>query len=595
MTSMKQPVSLSLPSQASSREQSDALQRGVPSNSAGSMLRVQSHNRQLSGLSSGLYSRDSYDSLNISLHGIGSSLHGVSETEPYTDPSQDEGQGHGHSQGRSLLRRVASGGLARLDSNNSLNRMVPRDRSDSNSSLQGPGTRRRTSSTSQSLDQQEYILVAEERSAQREATELAHASARAAAADAAAEKNDPAPLPASSLLVEVCSEVFLTGDMPNYKKFVLKNHSRHVGFYLLLWLDVLLRGVSQVFLCDNPVSGLFILAGLACTSWSLVGYALLGTLFSSLGALLIARAPVDKVTSGLCGYDGALVGCACLSFLASPSPGINVLVAVVLSVVSGVLHVSLANLMLVFQLPPFTFGFNVTTIAFLLSLETQNAAVSRISAGAPIVYPEGYTDFSAGFMWDASVRGVGQFMFADTTEGGVLIILGICVASRMGGLASWLGASIAAITAFHLLQVPAASLPAVRNGLYGYNSAGCCAALAGGVFFDPSPSGVAFGSVGAALAVLVLTMFKALLGSYSLPVLTFPFIVTTWLMLLTKSSLLVPYPAHGTIAKCEQRLWRYLVAPSRGHAAWTCCKSGQMLKAISLSDSSASLADEHYI
>lgn len=368
------------------------------------------------------------------------------------------------------------------------------------------------------------------------------------------------PAAPPSLLLQVAVEVFLTGDMPNWKAYVQRNHRRSVFRYLLFVCDVVLRGVAQVYLCDNPVTGVLVLCGLICTSWVLAAYAVLGTFFATLGAQLICRPQFDTITSGMCGYDGALVGCACLVLLDQSLEARTVGVAIVLSFVSGVVHVALANLMSTIRLPTFTFAFNVTTIAFLLSVKTNNAGIiSLASSAAPDAYPLGYTDFSASFLWDASVRGVGQFMFADTTAGSILIILGIGVASRMGAMAAWGGAAVAAITAVFLLAVPISGRIDVRNGLFGYNSAGTCASLAGGVIFDPTVSGCVFGVFGAAFAVLLQTMFKALLGhQFGLPVLTFPFITSTWLMLLTKSKLLVPYPPAGEITRCEVKLCNWI-------------------------------------
>ena len=371
------------------------------------------------------------------------------------------------------------------------------------------------------------------------------------------------PLPPAappSLFLQIAVEVFLTGDMPNWKAYLQRNHRRSVFHYLLFVSDVVLRGVAQVYLCDNPVTGVLVLCGLICTSWILAAYAVLGTFFATLGALLICRPHFGTITSGMCGYDGALVGCACLVLLDQSLEARTVGVAIVLSFVSGVVHVALTNLMSTIRLPTFTFAFNVTTIAFLLSVKTNNAGIIPLaSSAAPDAHPADYTDFSASFLWDASVRGVGQFMFADTTAGGILIILGVMIASRMGALAAWGGAAVAAITAVFLLAVPTAGRVDVRNGLFGYNSAGTCASLAGGVIFDPTVSGSIFGVFGAAFAVLLQTMFKALLGNlFGLPVLTFPFITSTWIMLLTKSKLLVPYPPAGQITRCEVKLWNWI-------------------------------------
>lgn len=206
---------------------------------------------------------------------------------------------------------------------------------------------------------------------------------------------------------------------------------------------------------------------------------------------------------------------------------------------SGVVHVACANILNTFELPTFTFAFNITMICFLLSVSTDHASVTSLSSASNKTYSDDYTKMSVNYFVDASIRGVGQFMFVDTTVGGVLVIIGIAVASRIGAFAAWTGSSIACLTAYYLLQVP--DLINVRNGLYGYNSSGCVASLSGSVFFYSNLSNYLGGSlIGGSLAVLILTTFQSILGTlWGLPVLTFPFITTTWIIMMTRSSLFV--------------------------------------------------------
>jgi urea transporter len=61
----------------------------------------------------------------------------------------------------------------------------------------------------------------------------------------------------------------------------------------------------------------------------------------------------------LCGYDGALVGCACFSFL---SASYSVSATVLLSLLAGVVHVACANILNAWHVPCFTFAFNLVVI-----------------------------------------------------------------------------------------------------------------------------------------------------------------------------------------------------------------------------------------
>jgi len=180
----------------------------------------------------------------------------------------------------------------------------------------------------------------------------------------------------------------------------------------------------------------------------------------------------------------------------------------------------------------------------MLAIATGNSAVSKFNVPPPSVHAADSiwsTEMSGAYMWDASIRGVGQFMFVDSTVGGVFVILGIMISSRIGGLAAWLGATVGAFTVFYIVSVPIGLRHLVRKGLFGYCAAGCCASIAGKVFYEPSCMGVMVGSFGAVLAVVFQVMIMSDFGYlYHLPVLTWPFITTTWIIMLTKSKWLVP-------------------------------------------------------
>ena len=71
-------------------------------------------------------------------------------------------------------------------------------------------------------------------------------------------------------------EVFLSGSMPavtrllteqfidyyegNYKDYKL------IPYVILFFIDVVLRGIAQVFLCNHPISGIFILIGIGASA-----------------------------------------------------------------------------------------------------------------------------------------------------------------------------------------------------------------------------------------------------------------------------------------------------------------------------------------
>ena len=85
---------------------------------------------------------------------------------------------------------------------------------------------------------------------------------------------------------EVLNEIFLSGNMPHFHKYACSKSVDSVGFVGLYVPNLLLRGISQVFLCNHPLSGLLICGGLAVTSVELMCHALLGAAIGALGKSL---------------------------------------------------------------------------------------------------------------------------------------------------------------------------------------------------------------------------------------------------------------------------------------------------------------------
>ncbi len=74
-------------------------------------------------------------------------------------------------------------------------------------------------------------------------------------------------------------------------------------------LITLLRGVSQVFLINNALSGALILIGIACNSWQQALMALLGAAVARMTASLCGYER-REIEDGLYGFNGVLVGIA---------------------------------------------------------------------------------------------------------------------------------------------------------------------------------------------------------------------------------------------------------------------------------------------
>ncbi len=117
----------------------------------------------------------------------------------------------------------------------------------------------------------------------------------------------------------IVKELFFAGIMPRTQKYLLENsflreplpqHSEprswkdqlhFLGISFLCTINIVLRGIAQVYLCNNPLSGFLICIGLAHTSTQLLVYALVGTICSTLLGSVLCMPDSTDITSGLCG------------------------------------------------------------------------------------------------------------------------------------------------------------------------------------------------------------------------------------------------------------------------------------------------------
>ena len=106
---------------------------------------------------------------------------------------------------------------------------------------------------------------------------------------------------AREAILVLFEEIFQSKNMKKTKKLIYFYSQRRVLLFPIIAIDVILRGIAQVFLCDHPITGGFICIGLALTSTELLLHTVVGTIFSTIGAHFIGTARMEEVRSGLCG------------------------------------------------------------------------------------------------------------------------------------------------------------------------------------------------------------------------------------------------------------------------------------------------------
>lgn len=273
----------------------------------------------------------------------------------------------------------------------------------------------------------------------------------------------------------------------------------------LEFVKKVLRGIGQIYLLDNAISGLLFLAAIFFGSPAFGLAALIGASAGTITAEILG-CNKEEIGTGLYGFNGALFGLALVFY-----SGMDIMA--VLLIVAG----SIACSMLVYRmsergLPPYTAPFVVSTwILFALGRGLNLLGTSDV--------PPPMVETSHIQILETVSRGFGQAVFQSGVISGLLIFLGICAASKLSAIYALWGSILGSIAALFF------SLPvnSINLGLFGYNGVLC---------------GIAFGQYGkfnfiraTSAVILSVFLFQAMVKAEIYP-LTGPFFLAAWLILI---------------------------------------------------------------
>ncbi len=328
------------------------------------------------------------------------------------------------------------------------------------------------------------------------------------------------------------------------------------------FVDWTLRGIGQVVFQNNPLAGLVILAGLLVNSWIYAVICLVGVVASTLTAIIL-KADRALIRDGLFGFNGALVALALVAFTSEnfrtgAIPSVAMLVYLVCAAaMSTMLFASLATLLGPHKVAPLTMPFVLIGWLFLFAILKFDA----IDAG-PMTKPVSPDQFAYGAPYDLRTwyegigTSIGQIFFQDNSITGYIILVGIAINSRISAAMGLLGAVIGTVVAV-IFGGPEG---AIRDGLFGYNSALTAIAL-GGFFLVLTWHSFFYAVFGAIVSAWLWASIAIFLKPIGMPVLTSTFVIVTWIMLIGQYSFkaLVPVPpADATTPEDNRR--RYLEA-----------------------------------
>ncbi|USD23591.1 urea transporter [Microbulbifer variabilis] len=274
------------------------------------------------------------------------------------------------------------------------------------------------------------------------------------------------------------------------------------------FLVSLLRGISQVILQKNALSGALFLFGVAVNSITMAIGVLVGVISSTIFAH-IEHYPVNDIEEGLFGYNGALIGVVIFSLYAPSS------ITVFLIIAGSALTVLIMRLMMIhFPLPAYTAPYIMV--------------IWVIWAMAPALNLEpAITSMSEKISTWGIFEGIGQIIFQNNAITGACFLLGIFISNKLHALWGIIGGLFATL----LAELLSLSTTLILSGIFGYNASLCAIALTSRskLWFAPL--------VGSALTVPIAMAFI----NAGIIVLTAPFVLSSWAILLLKKRFSLTY------------------------------------------------------
>ncbi len=284
----------------------------------------------------------------------------------------------------------------------------------------------------------------------------------------------------------------------------------------------ILNSSSQIMLQKNAVTGLLFLVGIGVNSMTMLLGCLLAIL-SSLATTQLCQYDFDLVNKGFYGFSAALVGIAVLYLLP-----LN-FTALVLVMLGGALSALLMHFMMtkIPNIPALTTPFIFSTWIIVLiidyaglassNLENQASQLSQLSVVATI----SLSSIDSRALIDplqGALRGVGQVMLQDNWLSGVIFFCALLLNSSKAAV--W--AILASFIGFLMAKCSGFPPGKTMMGLYGFNS--CLVAIA---LIDRYPNKYLLTLFAILLSILLTRAFEMV----TIPALTAPFVITTWLMM----------------------------------------------------------------
>ncbi|RMZ59577.1 urea transporter [Chryseobacterium nematophagum] len=276
------------------------------------------------------------------------------------------------------------------------------------------------------------------------------------------------------------------------------------------FLDYILKGIGQIMLQENRWTGLLFIIGIFLGSWQGGTAVLLSTSVGTLTAMKL-RYEKSEIEAGLYGFSAALVGVA-LSFVFQTTWLIWLLIIVGGALASIIQHFFIKRKIIVF-----TFPFIIITWIFVFVLHhfTQIPPSEMISS---TVETADYSDFLT------CTNAFGEVIFQGGIMSGVIFFIAVFISSPAAALYGF----AASILGAYISHVNGEPIEKIHMGLFGFN------AVLSAIVFSGFKKSDGFWVL---LAVVLTVIIDDFLVDHNVlnevgGVLTFPFVLGTWITLL---------------------------------------------------------------
>ncbi len=297
----------------------------------------------------------------------------------------------------------------------------------------------------------------------------------------------------------------------------------------LPFVDIMLRGASQVMFQNSAWCGVLFLVGIAVGSLKMgvpaAGWgALVGLAVATLTGLVLHGSP-DEGRQGLWGFNGVLVGVALPMFLGN-TPAMWFLL-VLFAAMTTWMRRGFNRVTAAWNINSLTFPFVFLTWLVVLSSRALAAVPDGAAADALTVHAASFATVPLVRMPEYLLRGISQVFLIEDWVTGALFVAGLALSNVRAALWALLGSALSLVMAIAC----GAPQSAVESGLYSFSPVLTAIALAT-AFYRPSWRSALWALVGIVVTVMVQAAMHVMLLPFGLSVLTAPFCLTTWLFLL---------------------------------------------------------------